>query len=292
MKGTILFLAALMLFGCARQEDSSTRPALSVFVSIPPQAGLAKRIAGEQVTVRTLVGEGQSPHNYEPTARQLAQLGEADALFSIGVPFEEALFKKIVPLYPDLPIIGTQDLIRQRALPHAHHGEHCTHDHGAADPHVWLAPLHALTIAASISETLQRIDPQHAATYRENLHRLTDELEELDTEIRTKLAPYKGARFYVFHPSFGYFSDAYGLEQVAIELDGKSPTPRQLAGLVEQARIDDVKIVFVQKQFPAESARAMADAIGGSVVQLDPLAEDVVANLKQITESIVHALEQ
>ena len=100
------------------------------------------------------------------------------------------------------------------------------------------------------------------------------------------LVPYEGNRFYVFHPSFGYFADRYGLEQVPIELDGKSPSPRQLAGLIERAKADNVKVIFVQKQFPVDSANAVADAIGGDVLQLDPLAEDVVANLQQIADSL------
>ncbi|VGO22964.1 metal ABC transporter solute-binding protein, Zn/Mn family [Pontiella sulfatireligans] len=292
MKGTIYILAALLLFGCAEKKDEPKSGKPSVFVSIPPQAGLAKAVAGDLFGVSTLVGEGQSPHAYEPTARQLAKLGEADALFTIGVPFETALLKKIVPLYPDLPIVGTEDQIRLRDLPHAHHGEACTHDHGAKDPHVWLNPLNALAVAESMYQTLEKIDPSNSAAYRSNFKALSTELENLDAEIRAMLKPHQGARFYVFHPSFGYFADAYGLQQVPIELDGKSPSPRQLATLIEQAQEDGVKVVFVQKQFPAGSAKAVADAIGGRVVQLDPLAEDVVANLRKIAESIVQALEQ
>jgi len=116
------------------------------------------------------------------------------------------------------------------------------------------------------------------------------EFRQLDDDIRAMLAPYAGSRFYVFHPSFGYFADAYGLEQIPVELDGKAPSPRQLVALVEQAKADGVKVVFVQKQFPSGSAKAIADAIGGTVVQLDPLAEDVVANLRLIAESLEKAL--
>ena len=292
MKGTIFILLSMLLLGCGEKTPSSRPEGLVVFASIPPQAGLAKAIAGDLATVHALVREGQSPHAYEPTARQLASLGEADALFTIGVPFEAALLRKIAPLYPDLPIVGTQDQIRLRDMPHAHHGEHCTHDHGQKDPHVWLTPLNNLAVAGQILNTLEHADPEHAATYRANFETLAGRLEALDAEISSMLEPHRGARFYVFHPSFGYFADAYGLEQVPIELDGKSPSPRQLADLIARAKADGVKVVFVQKQFPEGSAQAVADAIGGSVVQLDPLAEDVVANLRQIAEAIAQALER
>ena len=124
MKGTILFLSMILLFGCAPQEDQNADEKRTVFVSIPPQAGLLKAIVNDEVIVRTLVGEGQSPHSYEPTAKQLAELGNADVLFTIGVPFEQALLKKIRPLYPNLKIVQTDANIEKRSIPHAHHGEH------------------------------------------------------------------------------------------------------------------------------------------------------------------------
>ncbi|MEA2067692.1 MAG: zinc ABC transporter substrate-binding protein [Verrucomicrobiota bacterium] len=261
-------------------------------MGIPPQAGLLKEIADGHIEVRTLVGEGQSPHSYEPTARQLAALGKSNALFTLGVPFEKTLLKKIEPLYPDLPIVATGQGIELRTMPHAHHGEPCSVGHGENDPHVWLTPLNALAIASNILQALELADPENADAYRSNYNQLKDKLETLDALFKNTLEPFKGSRFYVFHPSFGYFADAYGLRQVPIELEGKSPSPRQLANLIEQARAEGVKVVFVQKQFPASSANAVAQAIGGTVVQLDPLAEDVVANLRQIAESIIQALEK
>jgi len=292
MKGTISILAAVLLFGCTEQKQSQDRTKPLVFVSIPPQAGLVKAIAGDLVEVRTLIGEGQSPHSYEPTAHQLIALNETDAFFMIGIPFEKHILKKMDSLYLGPPIVQTQNNIELRTMPHSHHDEHSTHAHGENDPHVWLSPTNAQIIATSIFQTLGKIDSKNITLYTQRYQQLMEELQQLDSEISTKLAPYKGSRIYVFHPSFGYFTDAYGLKQVSIELDGKSPTPHQLAELIEQAKNDGVKVVFVQKQFPASSAKVIADALGGTVVQLDPLAEDVVANLKKIANSIDLALEQ
>ncbi len=292
MKGTILILILVGLLGCSPEKRETTPSKPIVFTSIIPQAGLVKAIVGDQIEVVALVGEGQSPHTYEPTARQLTKLGSAQALFTLGVPFEQALLKKIRLLYPELPIIGTQAGIQPRILPHAHHDETCQHAHAETDPHIWLSPLNALAIAENMLQTLEQIDPEHAALYRQNMDALANELNQIDTELRTRLAPYKGSRFYVFHPSFGYFADTYGLEEVSIELDGKSPSPRQLAQLNEQAKSEGVKVIFVQKQFPADSAKAIADALDCTVLQLDPLAEDVVANLHKIADSLMLALEK
>ncbi|QBG46193.1 cation ABC transporter substrate-binding protein [Verrucomicrobia bacterium S94] len=282
MKGTTLILSLLFLVGCSPDRPPETGKT-TVFVSIRPQAGILKALAGENVEIKTLVGEGQSPHSYEPTARQLAALGEADILFTIGVPFEQALLKKIRPLYPNLNISATDSGIEKRSMGHEHHHEgECTHDHGQKDPHVWLSTRNVAIIASAMYETLEPMglaDP-------EKYDALIQTLDTLNTETEKKLAPYKGRYFYVFHPAFGYFAEQYGLEQKAIELDGKAPSPRQLTDLIENAKIDGVKVIFVQKQFPVESARAVTDAIGGHVVQLDPLDEDVVANLHQIADAI------
>jgi zinc transport system substrate-binding protein len=291
MKSTIYLLAAFLLAGCAEKEPAQTSDRPVVFVSIIPQSGIAKAIAGDRLQIRTLVGEGQSPHAYEPTARQLVRLGQASALLTIGVPFEQHLLRKIEPLYPDLPVIETQDGIALRIMPHAHHGEACSHDHGEKDPHVWLSPTNLITIARTICTAFEELDPPGAVIYRENLETLTLELKQLDSAIHTRLNSFSGGRIYVFHPSFGYFCDTYSLQQIPVELDGKSPSPRQLVALIDQAKADGVKVIFVQKQFPADSANAMADAIEGSVVPLDPLAEDSIANLRLIADSIAEALE-
>ena len=292
MKGTIYILTALILSGCGEKHDSAPPEKPIVFVSIMPQAGLAKAVAGGLIEIHALVGEGRSPHAYAPTGLQLVRLGEADALLTIGEPFEKQLLKKIIPLYPELAIVPTHADITMRPMSHAHHDEQCTHAHGAMDPHIWLSPENAAAIAENISRALQQIDPNNAEIYQNNYEDLEGQLSQLDRDIRERLGDQKGSRFYVFHPSFGYFADAYGLEQVPIELDGKSPSPRQLAALIEQARIDGIKVVFVQKQFPVGSAKAIADALDGTVVQLDPLAEDSIANLQLIAESIAEALEK
>jgi zinc transport system substrate-binding protein len=292
MKGTILLLTALLIAGCGNNPPpSSPEVKPVVYVSIPPQAGLLEMLAGDRVEIRILVGEGQSPHSYEPTARQLAELGRAQSLFTMGVPFETALLNKVSSLYPNLQIVDTRKNIPLRLFPHEHHGEHCIHDHGEKDPHVWLSPTHSMAIATNMLQALENIDPENTKIYSGNHTDLISRLEQLHVEITDRLEPYKGHRFYVFHPSFGYFADQYGLEQVAVEIDGKAPSSRQLAAMISQAKQDQTKVVFVQKQFPANSAKAIAEAIDGQAVPLDPLARDIIANLRRIADAICKSYE-
>ena len=160
------------------------------------------------------------------------------------------------------------------------------HHHEGLDPHVWLSPLNLKIMAAEMARAMIASDPANKATYEKNLSETTRILDQVHQKIEQKLAPYQGASFYVFHPAFGYFAHTYHLQQQAIETGGKSPTPRQLSSLITQAKASKARVIFVQPQFDPRSAQAIANAIHGEVVPLDPLAEDVAANLEIMATKI------
>ena len=109
-------------------------------------------------------------------------------------------------------------------------------------------------------------EPQSAADYDARLAELTIELGELDVWIEDTLAPYRGRAFVVFHPSWGYFADDYGLRQIAIETEGKEPSDSELTGIQEETRSLGVSVVFVQPQIAGKSAQAIAGAMGSDVL--------------------------
>ena len=102
---------------------------------------------------------------------------------------------------------------------------------------------------------------------------------------------YKGRSFFVFHPAYGYFARDTGLNQVAIEFEGKEPTGKGLSETIERARQAEVRSIFVQPQFASASAEAVAKEIGAKVESLDPLAKDVVANLREISRKIFDSFQ-
>jgi zinc transport system substrate-binding protein len=171
---------------------------------------------------------------------------------------------------------------------HEHHGH--DHERGGLDPHVWLDPQNLQKMAAVMAAALAEADPANAAAYQANLQAVSSGLDALHEEISRKLAPFKGQSFLVFHPAFGYFAHAYGLRQEAVEIEGKSPAPKQLYELIAEARRDKVRVIFVQPQFDRKNAETIARAIGGKVAALDPLAENVPDNLRLMAEQISSAL--
>ena len=146
-------------------------------------------------------------------------------------------------------------------------------------------------MAKEMAEAMMAVDPENRAIYERNLARIITELSQLHLFLQKELAPHRGATFYVFHPAFGYFAKEYNLKQQAVEIAGKSPSPRQLSTLITKARKDKIKIIFVQQQFDSKSAQTVAQAIDGVVEPLDDLSEDVIGNLKIMAAKIKAALD-
>ncbi len=290
-----LFLGLLLTAVAA----SGSYGAMEVFVSIPPQKWLVQAVGGEPVSAEVLVRAGQDPHTFEPTPRQVAALSRAKIWYVMGLEFEGRLVPKVQAVAPGLVIVDMSRALSKLPLAEDGHGHEepgqlAEHEHEDAelDPHVWLSPVNLEVMSRTVADSLAEADPEHTGEYRQNQLAVAGELAELHRQIESMLKPYAGSSFFVFHPSFGYFAAAYGLVQVPVEIQGKSPSPRQLAALIAQARREQVKVIFVQPQFDPKAARAVADAIGGSVVPLDALDEDVVANLQVMAKKIEEALKK
>ncbi|MDR0597799.1 MAG: zinc ABC transporter substrate-binding protein, partial [Treponema sp.] len=273
--------------GAGRADD---RPVL--VVSILPQSYFASRILGPDggARIMTLVGPGQNPHSYEPTPRQMADLAAARAWVLSGTEFEISLRPKVEALFPRLIIIDGTAGVRFRTLTareaenDGHDGEEAGHDDGI-DRHTWLGHKPARIMAGHILAALYEIDSPGEASYRKNYQALISDMDQEFGALREKLSPQRGRVVFVYHPAFGYFLDEFGIIQEAVEIDGKEPTPRALNGLIEKARRERAAAVFVQAQFPVNTAKTAAEAAGAVLVPLDPLAPDWLANIRLMGEA-------
>jgi len=293
----IIFLSVLasllILYGCGKSEDNKSGK-INVFTSILPQKYFVERIGGDRVSVSVLVGPGKSPATYEPLPDQVIALGTADIYFTIGVPFENAFIPKIHKSLQSLKIVDTSEGIKKRTIEthdHDDHGEE-EHDHeaGATDPHVWMSARLVKQQALNIYNALSAKDPEGKDFYKKGYDSFISDLDKADAELKKSLAPFKGRTLFVFHPVFGYFADEYGFKQVAIETGGKEPSPSVLEAIIKKAKADKVKVIFVQPEFSRKSAEAVAKAIGGSVITLNPLNPDYLNNLLYIAAEVKKAL--
>lgn len=279
----IFILLMLACVSCGKNEPPKS--ALSVVVSIMPQKYFVDQISGGKIPVAVLVSPGKSPHNYEPSPRQMSEIARAKVLFITGMAFEKRISEKLAGTIPTLKIVNTADGIGLRK-----NIEELDEPEEALDPHTWLSPQLARVHAKNIAKVLAEIDPANAAEYQANLEALDKKLIDLDANLKETLAPLKGKTFFVYHPAFGYFADAYGLKQAAVETGGHEPGPREIAELVRRAKQEGVKVIFVQPQFSPRAAENIAREIGGAVVPMDDLAYDYISNLEDMAEKVKAAL--
>jgi len=270
----------------------------NVFVSISPQKYFVQKIGGNLVNVSVLVPAGASPHNFEPKPRQMAELSKSAVYFAVGIDFEKVWLKKIAAANPKMRIVHTDDGITKISMAGVHDEEKNGHEHprkpkvearaghdhggGSPDPHIWLSPSLVKIQARHILDALVAIDPGNRSKYEFNSASFIKEIDELDAELKAVFASRKGGQFMVFHPSWGYFAEAYGLVQVPVEIEGKDPKPAHLQKLIGHARKRQIKVIFVQPQFSAKSAELLSREIGGQIVYTDPLAENWAGNLREV----------
>lgn len=288
MRGMKRWILSILVMLLTVAESAAAMP---VHVSVPPQVYFVEKVGGDRVVVTSMVPAGESCETFQPRPSQITQLSRAQVFFSVGLPFEKAILARLARMNPEMKIVATAGNSAEACTDPAHdHPAGHAHNHdslmGHHDPHLWLSPARAREQAAIIRETLSALDPDNAAEYAENFAAFVGETEALDAELATLLAPFRGRSVFVYHPAFGSFTDAYGLEQRAIEHNGAEPSPVRLSRLINEARATGVRTFFVQ---PAEAARAaglLAQAVGGSTVILDPMRSDWADNMREIAEAV------
>ncbi len=247
-----------------------------VAVSVPPQATLAKRIGGDHIQVITMVPSGANPHTYDLRPSQLADLSRTQLYIAVGAhfTFEHAWMDRIQNINPDLTIINSSE-----SLP-----VYTDHDH--PDPHFWLSPQGCKTAITNITRALINTDPTHADHYTHNRNQYSSELDTLDIWITQTLANLKTRTFLVYHPAWTHFARTYNLEQIAIEHEGKDPTPKHMAKLIQRANKQNIQTIFVEPQFNTASAKAIASEINDQIIQIDQQAPDPTESLRTFTQAI------
>jgi len=289
MRRLFYCMSLLLILGGCFSPSSRIGEKPLLFVSIPPQAWFVGQLAGESFQVKVMVGPGESPATYEPRPRQLEELSRAAAFLAIGVPFEEAWMPRIRDLFPGLKVYDVSAGIPKRPVDDIHAllggSSETGHSHGHLDPHIWLSPELAKTMAENMTQALIEIDPAGESRYRERLALLLTRLSLLQKEIRDILGEGAKAPFAVFHPSWGYFCREFGLEQIPIEVRGKEPAPRELQAIMEYLREKGVRTIMIQKEFSRHAAMRIAQSLNGEVVTLDPLGRDYPALLREAAQA-------
>jgi len=281
---TLFLLLTLFLtipFSAAAAEATAA-------VTIMPQLEMVEAIAGKRVEVIEMIPKGFSPSNYAPSPAEMRAFNQASIYFSMGVPAD---IQNILPRAEersDLEVVKLFKRIESK-YPHRYFGEDAA---GGRDPHIWLSPPRVTLMVKIMRDELIEILPQYEAEFKENTEQYLDKLAAVDQENQELLSEYQGQEILVYHPSFGYFTEHYGLKMIAIEEEGKEPGPRQLQQVIEHARQEGIKNIFYQAEIDSSRTRAVAEELGGKIVQLNPLAQNYIDNLKVMAAEMAAELAE
>ncbi|WP_338554775.1 metal ABC transporter substrate-binding protein [Paenibacillus sp. KS-LC4] len=282
---------------------------LQVVTTFYPMYEFSKQVGGDYADVTALIPAGTEPHDWEPSAKDMAVLKEADVFVYNGIVegwAEQALESAVNEKRVVVEASSSIELAEGGEDEHSHGGvangaseaahadaehEH-DHDHAAEheeatheeeghahehehslDPHVWLSPKLAQAEVAAIQEAFAKADPTHADQYKANADAYIAKLQQLDDAYKAGLAGAKRTEFVTQHAAFGYLAREYGLTQVPISglSPDQEPSPEQMAEIVKLAKEQQIKTIFFETLVDPKIASTIASEIGAKTAVLNPL---------------------
>jgi ABC-type Zn uptake system ZnuABC Zn-binding protein ZnuA len=255
----------------------ATGEKLKVVATTTIVADVVQAVGGDKISLSTLLAPNADPHSFEPTPRDAAAIAGAHVLFVHGLGLEEFLSALLSNVGDQVTLVPLSAGMTPLSGDHDEHddkeGREDEHE-GSFDPHTWFAVDNVMLWADNVATALAALDRANAESYRSNAAAYRAELEALDAWIREQVAQIPEARRQLVtdHLAFGYFADAYGLEQVGAVFPGYSsltqPSAQELARLEDAIREKGVPAVFVGRSVNPSLAGRVATDTGVQLVYL------------------------
>jgi zinc transport system substrate-binding protein len=282
MQKVLKNLLLLFLISCNSHSPVSNKRIISV--SISPFKYFVEAIGGEDYAVNVMVPAGADPHTYEPVPGQISDLRNSVAYISDGyLAFEMTWLERFYETNRSMKRLSLADhidLIKPDQHPTYEHSE-------GADPHYWVSPKSAQTIALAIKNFLCELKPQDSVKYEERYLKLAETISGIDSNANELFKDFKGKSFITMHGTLAYFARDYSLNQVAVEREGKEPTPSILKEVIDSAKRKHIGVILVQREFDTKSARAISSETGAVLEMIDPLSENWPVSMMRII-SVIH----
>lgn len=254
------------------------QPSLKVYASIYPLYEFAKQIGQDLVTVEMIIPPGTDAHDFEPSAKLVGSIESADILVYNGLGLEHWMDSLISSIGEGVLTVNTSDGVETLSIEaalahdHAHEGE-ATHEDGSMDPHIWLDPQRALIQAENVLKAFIEKDPTNQSTYQANFEVLKAKLEKLDQDFSDALKSTARTEIVVGHAAFGYLTDRYGLEQLAISGISplEEPSAAQLGDMSQLVKEHGVTVIFYEVLASPKFSEVIAAETGTKTAVLNPL---------------------
>jgi zinc transport system substrate-binding protein len=285
MRKHIKYLIILLLVSCKSAGHVSNKDIITV--SISPFKYFIEAIGGNDFDVNVMVPAGADPHIYEPAPGQITSLSRSVAYVGDGyLGFEVTWLDRFYETNGQMKKTSmSQNIDLIKAEDH-HHGD----GEEGADPHYWVSPKSAIAMASTVKSLLITLKPENREKYEKNFSVLSDTIASLDAKATELFAGFEGKTFMIFHPALGYLARDYHLVQLAVENEGKEPSPSYMKKLIDDSRARNIKIIFIQKGFDSKNAGAIAAETGASLKDIDPLGENWVREVRYIINAVHESL--
>jgi zinc transport system substrate-binding protein len=281
MKNIFALLAIVFVISC--NHNSSENRGRIITVSIAPFKYFVEKIAGDDFSVNIMVPPGSDPHIYEPYPGQISKLRKSVAYVSNGyLGFEMTWMDRFYEINKSMVKLSLGDKIDPIVTEHAHEGGHVE----KADPHFWVSLKSGKIIASSIKDLICKLNPSEKDKYESNCNALIREIDKADNEAVSLFSESHGLSFMIYHPNLAYLARDYGLKEIAVEFEGKEPPPSRLKELIDMARLNNLKTIFVQREYDSKNARAIALEVGAKIMLIDPLSENWLESTKEIINAL------
>ncbi len=281
MRNIFFFLIFILITACGRQRSVTSESIITV--SIAPYKYFVEAIAGNDFIVNVMVPAGSDPHIYEPFPEQISNLRKSVGYISNGyIGFEMNWLDRFYETNRHMKKLSLGDNIDPIEGEHHHEGDHVE----GADPHYWVSPVCALIMADDVKEFLSQLNPPERAKYETNYQTFLLKIQDLDKTARVLFDSVKQKSIMIYHPNLAYLARDYGLTEISVEYEGKEPSPSRLRELIDLARRDNLRTIFIQREYDTKNARAIADEIGAKLIIIDPLSADWLTSTTDIINSL------
>ncbi|WP_117148865.1 MULTISPECIES: metal ABC transporter solute-binding protein, Zn/Mn family [Paraliobacillus] len=319
--GMFSLIALLILGGCGATETTEkndevaataeqTDQVLAIYTTLYPLAYFTEQIGADHVEVESILPLGADAHTYEPTSKTMIEIAEADAFIyniaemeTYAVSIEEALEGENVIISEAAEDIQLLDYADDHEEEHDHEEEE-EHDHGDEDPHVWLEPIRSIELAENIKNTLVELMPGEEEEFEKNFQDLKTRLEELDRSFRDELANTARKEILVTHAAYGYWEEAYGIEQVAISglSSSNEPSQKKLEEVIDIVNEHGIRYLLFEQNIEPKVAKVIQNETNVASLNIHNLSvlteEDVENNEDYFTimnknlDTLLTALEE
>ena len=275
----IIIVSIIMLnSGCAgnneKQDPDDNK--IKIYTTLYVLSEFSQKIGGSQVEVVNLVPPGVSPHDFEPTAKDIIALTKADIFLYNGAGMEGWVEKVLDNLKSsEVLSIDASNKIELRENDEEHDHDEESHDEESnIDAHVWLNPLNALKQAEEIKNALIQMDSENKTFYEENYQELKNKLTDLDKLYASELKNTNRKDFFMSHAAFGYLAEQYGLTQNSISgvIPADEPSPAEMVGLIKKAKELNIKYILIDPRDVVKISEVLADEIGAETIPINTVA--------------------